>query len=62
MTCIGFALGFAYFTCTGPEIQVPAARYCELGTLFRYSARDTAETRRQLRIANARYRTACPGR
>lgn len=51
--------GFFVFACQSPDPAPPAARFCRTASLIRYSAKDTAETRRQLRVANARWRAAC---
>ena len=63
MICTGFAIGFVYLTCTAPALAPPpAARFCKVSSLFKYSRHDTAETRRQLRAANAKFRAACGDR
>lgn len=62
MTFTCAAAGFFVFACTAPDPVPSAARFCQSASLIRYSANDTAETRRQLRIANARYRAACGDR
>lgn len=59
LTCTGFALGFAYLTCTGPRIQVPAARFCQTASVIRYSRTDTPETQRQVRANNAKVHAIC---
>lgn len=61
MICTGFAIGFVYLTCTAPALAPPpAARFCKvMSEPFRYSRHDTAETRRQLRAANAKFRSVC---
>lgn len=61
MTCIGFALGLVILNCTPMDPAPDVARYCQLAKLVRYSRTDTAETRRQIREANATYRKACGG-
>lgn len=53
------AAGFFVFSCTAPDPVPNAARFCQTAALVRYSAKDTAETRRQLRVANAKYRAVC---
>lgn len=60
VSCI-LVLGILGLGCEPAPAAPPVARYCQTATLVRYSARDTAETRRQLRVANARYRAACGG-
>ncbi len=60
MTFTCAAAGFFVFACTAPDPVPAAARFCETATLVRYSTQDTPETRRQLRIANAKYRAVCP--
>lgn len=60
MTFTCAAAGFFVFACTAPDPVPAAARFCETAALVRYSAQDTPETRRQLRVANAKYRAVCP--
>lgn len=59
LTCTGFALIVAQLTCTSPEIQVDAARFCETARPITYSSRDTPETRQQVRAHNARGVAVC---
>lgn len=59
LTC---AVGFFVMTCTAPDPVPAAARFCETAALVRYSAQDTGETRRQLRVANAKFRAVCGDR
>lgn len=59
MTFTCTAAGLFVFACTAPDPTPPAARFCETAVLVRYSAQDTAETRRQLRVANAKFRAVC---
>ncbi len=61
MNCVGFALGLFIATCTPVDTVTGEARYCQLARPLRYSRQDTAETREQLRVANATYRRACGG-
>ncbi len=58
MTFTCAAAGFFVFACTAPDPVPSAARHCEVAKLFRYSQTDTAESRRQMREANAAYRAA----
>lgn len=52
--------GFFVFACQSPDPTPPAARFCQTVTApVRYSASDTAETRRQLRGLNAKWRALC---
>ncbi|UYW25646.1 hypothetical protein OKC48_20590 [Methylorubrum extorquens] len=52
--------GFFVFACQSPDPTPPAARFCRTMTApVLYSAQDTAETRRQLRALNAKWRTVC---
>ncbi|MBX9933248.1 MAG: hypothetical protein K2Y56_17225 [Methylobacterium sp.] len=62
MTTFTCAVGFFVLTCQGPHPVPNAARFCQTASLVRYSAQDTAETRRQLRVANAKYRAVCGDR
>lgn len=59
MECFGFAFVIASLTCTLPEVQVDAARFCRTARPITYSARDTTETRRQVRAHNARGVAVC---
>lgn len=58
-TCVGFALGFAFLTCTSPDVSVDAARFCRTAEPIRWSKRDTAETVRQAKIHNAKGVAIC---
>ena len=52
--------GFFVFSCQSPDPTPPAARFCRTMTApVLYSAQDTAETRRQLRGLNAKWRAVC---
>jgi hypothetical protein len=54
------AVGFFVLTCSAPDPVPDAARFCRtVEAPVRYSRTDTAETRRQLRILNAKYRALC---
>lgn len=56
------AVGLFVFECKAPNPTLPAARFCQTVTgPVRYSATDTAGTRRQLRSLNAKWRAACQG-
>ncbi|GJD99896.1 hypothetical protein [Methylobacterium isbiliense] len=57
--CTGIAFIVAHLTCTAPETQVDAARFCRVAAPIRYSRQDTAETRRQIRAHNAAGVAAC---
>ncbi|KQP62792.1 hypothetical protein ASF52_21175 [Methylobacterium sp. Leaf112] len=59
MTFTCAAAGFFVFACNAPDPMPAAARFCETAALIRYSAQDTTETRRQLRVANAKFRAVC---
>ena len=59
LTCTGVAFIVAQLTCTSPEIQVDAARFCETATPITYSAKDSSETRRQIRAHNAKGVAVC---
>ena len=59
LTCTGFAFIVAQLTCISPEIQVDAARWCEVARPITYSAKDTPETRQQVRAHNARGVAVC---
>ncbi|MGX7708982.1 hypothetical protein [Methylobacterium sp. Gmos1] len=59
LTCTGVAFLFAQMTCTSPEIQVDAARWCVVARPITYSSRDTPETRRQVRAHNAKWTAVC---
>lgn len=59
LTCTGFAFIVAQMTCTSPEVQVDAARFCQAARAITYSSRDTPETRRQIRQHNARGVAVC---
>jgi len=57
------AAGFFVFACTAPDPVPDAARFCRTMTApVLYSRSDTAETRRQLRGLNAKWRAVCGGR
>jgi hypothetical protein len=64
MTCIGFALGLAYMTCTTPP-AAPTGRapLCEVvrqaGGPLKPSRRDTVETARHLNRIAAAYKAVC---
>ncbi|TXN79292.1 hypothetical protein [Methylobacterium sp. WL8] len=62
MGCLHFAIGLFTLTCTDPHVAVPAARFCNVASIIRYSRHDTPETIRQARVANAKFHAACPGR
>ena len=52
--------GFFVFACQSPDPTPPAARFCRTMTApVLYSPQDTAETRRQLRAWNAKWRAVC---
>lgn len=64
MTCIGFALGFAYLTCTQP-VQAPTGKapFCEVirqaGGNLKPSRRDTPESAKYLNRVRAAYDREC---
>lgn len=64
MTCIGFALGLAYMTCTLPQ-AAPTGRapFCKVvqqaGGALGPSRRDTAESARYMNRIAAAYRAEC---
>ena len=58
-TITGLAFIVIQATVHCPQPAVPVARLCEVAKVIRYSAQDTAETRRQLRYHNAAIRSAC---
>lgn len=63
MTFTCTAAGFFVFACTAPDIAPPpAARFCRLAKPILLSRKDTAETQRQVREMNARYRAICGAR
>ncbi|QRE77334.1 hypothetical protein [Methylobacterium aquaticum] len=59
MTFTCAAAGFFVFACSAPEIQADAARFCQTAAPITYSAKDTPETRRQIRVHNAKGVAAC---
>lgn len=59
MTFTCAAAGFFVFACSAPDIQVDAARFCRTAAPITYSAKDTPETRRQVRSHNARWTALC---
>lgn len=65
MTCIGFALGFAYLTCTLPQAAPTGkAPFCEvmqktLGGKFKPSRQDTRLTKADADALNAAYDRDC---
>jgi hypothetical protein len=61
LTCTGLAIVVVHLTCTTPEIQVDAARWCRIAQPITYSRQDTAETRRQVRAHNAKWTALCGG-
>jgi hypothetical protein len=67
MTCIGFALGFAYLTCTMHPQPAPSGRapFCEVvrqaGGALRPSRKDTPESARYMNRLAAAYNATCKG-
>lgn len=59
MTFTCAAAGFFVFACSAPDVQVDAARFCRTAAPITYSAKDTPETRRQVRAHNAKGVAAC---
>lgn len=59
LTCTGFAFIVAQLTCTSPEIQVDAARFCRTYQPVTYSMKDTPQTRQQVRRENAKWKALC---
>lgn len=67
MTCIGFALGFAYLTCTQPVQPAPTGKapFCELiryagrGEAKKPSRRDTGESAEYMNRVRAAYDKEC---
>jgi hypothetical protein len=67
MVCIGFALGFAYLTCTQPVQPAPTGKapFCEVvrqaGGVLRPSRQDTPESARYMNRLAAAYSATCKG-
>jgi hypothetical protein len=65
MTCIGFALGFAYLTCIQPIQPAPTGKapFCEVvrqaGGALRPSRKDTPESARYMNRLRAAYDREC---
>lgn len=65
MTCMGFALGFAYLTCTQtvPPAPTGKAPFCDVmrqaGGVLRPSRKDTAESARYMNRLSAAYKQDC---
>lgn len=65
MTCIGFALGFAYLTCTQPVEPAPTgkATFCKVieqaGGSLKPSRKDTPESAKYLNRVRAAYDREC---
>lgn len=67
ITCIGFALGFAYMTCKTPVQPAPTGnvRFCELvrhagrGGAMLPSRKDTTGSARYMNRIAAAYKAAC---
>jgi hypothetical protein len=65
MTCIGFAIGFAYLTCTQPIQPAPTGKapFCEVvrqaGGVLRPSRKDTTESARYMNRLRAVYDMEC---
>lgn len=65
MTCIGFALGFAYLTCTQPVQPAPTGKapFCEVvrqaGGPLRPSRKDTPESARYINRLRAAHDAGC---
>ncbi|GJD59296.1 hypothetical protein [Methylobacterium dankookense] len=59
MSTFTCAVGFFVLTCSAPDPVPDAARFCQTVEPVRYSRTDTAETRRQLRIFNTKWRALC---
>lgn len=65
MTCIGFALGFAYLTCTQQVQPAPTGKapFCEVvrqaGGALRPSRKDTPESARWMNRLRAAYNADC---
>jgi hypothetical protein len=62
MTCIGFALGFAYLTCTQPA-PTGKAPFCavvrQAGGVLRPSRKDTTESARYMNRLRAAFEREC---
>lgn len=65
MTCIGFALGFAYLTCTQHVAPAPTGKapFCEVvrqaGGALKPSRKDTPESARYMNRLRAAYEKVC---
>lgn len=65
MTCMGFALGFAYLTCTQPAPPAPTGKapFCEVvrqaGGNKLPSRKDTDESARYMNRLSAAYKQDC---
>ncbi|MFE1598169.1 hypothetical protein [Methylobacterium sp. ID0610] len=59
MTFTCAAAGFFVFACIVPDQQIDAARFCKTASPITYSGKDTPETRRQVRIHNAKWTAVC---
>lgn len=65
MTCIGFALGFAYMTCNMPVQPAPTGKapFCQVvnqaGGVLKPSRKDTQESARYMNRIAAAYRADC---
>jgi hypothetical protein len=65
MTCIGFALGFAYLTCTQPVQPAPTGKapFCDVvrqaGGALKPSRKDTPESAKYLNRVRAAYDREC---
>ena len=65
MTCYGFALGFAYLTCTQSVQSAPTGKapYCDVirqaGGVLKPSRKDTAESARYMNRLSAAYKVDC---
>lgn len=65
MNCIGFALGFAYLTCTQAVQPAPvgSAPFCQVvrqaGGVLRPSRKDTPESARYMNRVRAAYDREC---
>lgn len=65
MTCIGFALGIAYMTCTLPQAAPTGkATFCKViqqaGGVLKPSRKDTPESARYMNRIAAAHKADCP--